>query len=98
MIKEYVNKILSKGYIRSSTFSYATSILIVKKSNEGFRICINYRAFNLLTIKNRNALSLIKKILIKLYAVKIFNKFDIIIIFNKIHIKKRDKEKTIFFI
>ena len=49
-----------------------------------------------LTIKNRNALPLIKEIIIKLYFAKIFIKFDIIIIFNKIRIKKDNEEKIIF--
>ena len=49
-------------------------------------------------IKNCNILFLIKKTLIKLYIVKIFNKFDIIIIFNEIRIKKRNVKKIAFFI
>ena len=96
MIKKYVNEMLSKEYIKSSTFSYVALIFIVKKSNEGFRICIDYRVFNSLTIKNRNALFLIKKTLIKLCAAKIFNKFDIIITFNEIRMKKKNEEKIIF--
>ena len=51
---------------------------------------------NALIVLNRNALLLIKKILIKLYVVKIYNKFDIIVIFNKIRIKKEEKHKTTF--
>ena len=77
---------LNKEYIKSSIFSYVISIFIVKKSNKDFRIYINYRVFKLLTIKNRNAFFLIKKTLIKLCIVKIFNKFNIITIFNEIRI------------
>ena len=93
-----MNKIFNKKYIKSSTFFYVTSIFIVKKSNKEFRICIDYRVLNFLIIKNRNAFLLIKEILIKLCAAKIFNKFNIIIIFNEIRIKKKDKEKITFFI
>ena len=60
IIKKYVNEIFNKGYIKSNIFFYITSIFIVKKSNEEFRICIDYRIFNSLIIKNRNAFSLIK--------------------------------------
>ena len=49
-------------------------------------------------IKNRNVLLLIRETLIKFYIFKIYNKFDIIIAFNKIKIKKNDKKKTAFFI
>ena len=96
IVKKYVNKIFNKKYIRSNTFSYAISILIIKNFNKKFRICINYRILNILTIKNRNILFLIKKILIKLYKIKIFNKFDIIIVFNKIRIKKENKKNCFF--
>ena len=87
-----------KEYIKSNIFFYITSIFIVKKSNERFRIYIDYQTLNFLIVKNRNASSLIKKTLIKLCATKIFNKFDIIIIFNEIYIKKKDEEKIVFFI
>lgn len=85
---------LNKGYIKSSTFSYIAPILIVKKLDEGFRIYINYRALNALTIKNYNTLFLIKKTLVKLYIAKIFNKFDIIATFNEIRIKKGYEKKN----
>ena len=88
----------NKRYIKLNTFFYATSILIMKKLNKKLRICINYRIFNALTIKNRNTSSLIKKTLIKLYIAKIFNKFDIIMIFNEIRIKERNIKKIVFFI
>ena len=97
IIKKYVNEIFNKEYIKSSIFSYAVSIFIVKKFNKEFRIYIDYRILNFLIIKNRNALLLIKKTLIKLYAIKIFNKFNIIIIFNEIRIKKENEKKITFF-
>ena len=58
------------------------------------RIYINYKAFNALTIKNRNAFSLIKEILTRLCAIKIYNKFDIIVVFNEIRVKKKNEKKT----
>ena len=61
-------------------------MLIVKKSNKDLRVYINYRALNALIIFNKNVLSLIKEILAKLYIARIYNKFNIIAIFNKIRI------------
>ena len=85
-MKEYINKILNKRYIRLSTFLYAISILIIKKSNKDLRVCVNYRALNALIILNKNVFLLIKEILVKLYAARIYSKFDIIATFNKIRI------------
>ena len=87
---------LGKGYIRKSSSPYIALVLIVKKSNSSLRIYIDYRALNLLTIRNRNTLPLIKETLARLYKARLYSKFDIITIFNKIRIKEGDKEKIVF--
>ena len=89
---------LKKKYTRLSISLYIVFIFIVKKFNKEFKFCINYRALNAFIVFNRNASSLIKKILIKFYITRIYNKFDIIIIFNEIRIKKGHKKRIIFFI
>ena len=52
VIKEYINNILRKGYIRLSTSLYTASVLIIKKLDGGLRVCIDYRALNALTVQN----------------------------------------------
>ena len=89
---------LGKKYIRLSISLYATLVLIIKKSNEKLHIYVDYRALNVLIIKNRNASSLIRETIIKLYTIKVFIKFDIITIFNEIRIIEEDKKKIAFFI
>ena len=95
-MKEYIDEILRKKYIRLSTLLYVALVLIIKKLDKELYIYINYRALNALIVKNRNISSLIREIIIKLYDIKIFIKFDIIVIFNKIRIKKDNKEKIVF--
>ena len=58
---------------------------------------MNYKTLNALTIKNRNTLLFIKKTLARLSSTKIYSKFDIIIAFNEVKIKKSDKHKIAFF-
>ena len=96
IIKKYIDKILEKKFIKLNYFLYATLILIVKKSKSDFRVYIDYRALNALTIKNRNVLFLIREILAKLYLAKYFSKFDIIVIFNEIRIREKNEKKTTF--
>ena len=95
-MKKYLNKILNEKYIKFNILSYAVLIFIVKKPNKKFRVYVNYRILNALIIFNRNISSLIKETLFKLYIVKIYNKFDIIITFNEIRVKKSYKKKTPF--
>ena len=89
---------LGKGYIRPSTSPYTTPVLIIKKPDNRLRIYIDYRALNVLTIKNRNTPPLIREILTRLYVVKVFTKFNIIAAFNKIRMKAGEEEKTAFLI
>ena len=96
VVKEYIDEMLGKGYIRLSTSPYAAPVLIVKKPDRGIKVCVDYRALNALTIHNRNTPPLIKDTLAKLCAAKIYSKFDIIAAFNEIRIKKSYKEKTAF--
>lgn len=96
VVKEYIDEMLGKGYIRPSTSLYAAPVLIVKKPDGGLRLCVDYRALNALTIPNRNAPPLIKETLAKLCAARIYSKFDIIAAFNEIRVKDGHEEKTAF--
>ena len=87
-----------KNFIKHNFLSYVVSMLIVKKSNEDLQICVNYRAFNNIIIKNRNVSSLLRDILARLCQVKIYNKFDIIIVFNEVRMKFKHEKKTVFII
>ena len=96
MVKQYIDEILGKGFIRRSTLLYAASVLIIKKPDRGLRICIDYRSLNSLTIRNRNAPPLIRETLSRLYRTRRYSKFDIIAAFNEIRIKEGYEEKTAF--
>ena len=98
VIKAYVNEMLKKGFIRSSSFRFAAPVLVVKKFGEGLRVCIDYRSLNALIIKNRNCSSLIRETLARLCAVKYYIKLDVIAVFNEIRIREGDEKKTTFFI
>ena len=98
IVKKYIDEMLSKSYIKFNTSKYVVSILIVKKSNDDLKVCVDYKTLNAFTIKNRNVSSLIKNTLIKLCFVKYYNKFDIIEAFNEIKMRENDEKKTIFLI
>ena len=95
-MKKYLNKILNKNYIKFNIFFYVAPIFIAKKLNKKFKIYINYKIFKVFIIFNRNISLLIKETLFKFYIIKIYNKFDIIIIFNEIPVKKNYKKKSRF--
>ncbi|KAF7575762.1 hypothetical protein PtrM4_000020 [Pyrenophora tritici-repentis] len=57
-----IDDMLQKGLIKASNSPFASPVLIVKKPGGGLRICVDYRALNNVTKKNRNAPPAIKKL------------------------------------
>ena len=62
-IKKYINKNLSKGFIRLSSSPVTLLVILVRKLGGGLRVYVNYRALNIVTIKNRYPLLKIRETL-----------------------------------
>ena len=95
-MKEYIDEILGKDFIRPSNSPYVAPVLMVKMPERGFQVCVDYYALNALTIKNRNTPPLIRETFARFFSTKIYSKFDIIAAFNEIRIREGDEEKTAF--
>jgi len=95
-VKAYIQDINSRGEIRESKSKYASPVLVVKKPGGSLRVCVDYRALNTVTIKNRNAPPIIKETLARLSNVGYYTVVDVIAAFNKIRIKEGDEHKTAF--
>ncbi|GKF33357.1 hypothetical protein Tco_0106557 [Tanacetum coccineum] len=52
-LSEQLRELLEKGFIRLSASPWGAPVLFVKKKDGSFRMCINYRELNKLTVKNR---------------------------------------------
>jgi hypothetical protein len=70
LVKKYLKKHLNKKFIESSTTSYASLILFVKKSDKELRFCVNYRKLNAITKKNRYSIFLIVETIARLFKAK----------------------------
>ena len=91
MLKKYLNDNLVKKFIRSNYSLIVSFILFIRKFNEDLRLCVNYRILNAIIIKNRYLLFLIQKTLSRIYKIEIFITFNIIVIFNKLRMIKKEK-------
>jgi hypothetical protein len=96
VLREYLATNLEKGFIQPSVSPAGAPILFVKKKGGGLRLCVDYRALNRITIKNRYPLPLIGKALDRLSEAKVFTKLDIHAAYNAIRIREGDEWKTAF--
>jgi len=96
VLREYIDENLRKGFIRPSTSPFGSPVLFVKKPDGSLRLCIDYRALNRITIKNRYPLPLIPELLDRLKGAKFFTKLDVREAFNRLRIAHGDEFKTAF--
>ena len=91
-IKDY----LAKGWIRPSKSPYGAPILFVKKKDGTLRMCIDYRALNKITIKNRYPLPRIDDLFDRLQGAQYFSSFDLSQGYHQIRMTDEDVPKTAF--
>ena len=96
VLRQYLIDELRKGYIRPSTSPAAAPVLFAKKPGGGLRFCVDYRALNAITIKNRYPLPLIRETLAQLSSAKYFTKLDVTSAFNNIRIADGHEWMTAF--
>ncbi|GJP47583.1 hypothetical protein CLOM_g6766, partial [Closterium sp. NIES-68] len=76
-LQQQLDYLLTKGFIRPSTSPYAAPILFTPKKDGGFRMCIDYRALNRITIKSRYPIPRADDLLDQLRGAKFFSKIDL---------------------
>lgn len=89
-------ELIESGAIRPSKSPFAAPILFVKKKEGTLRMCVDYRALNKLTIKNRYPLPRIDELLDRLQGAKHFTKIDLRSGYHQIRVEPRDVPKTAF--
>jgi hypothetical protein len=81
VLKKYLDDNLKKGFIRASSSPDASPVLFVKKPGGGLRFCVDYRALNAITVKDRYPLPLVSETLARLSKAQVFTKLDVIAAF-----------------
>lgn len=76
-LKRQLEELLEAGYIKPSRSLYGAHVLFQKKKDGTLRLCIDFRALNKLTIKNKYPLPLIVDCFDRLSGAKVFNKLDL---------------------
>ena len=89
-LKRQLTDLLEMGFIRPSQSPYGAPVLFVPKKNGKLRFCVDFRALNKLTIKNRYPLPRIDELLDRLQGAKYFSKLDLQSGYHQIRIAEDD--------
>ncbi|GJW35201.1 putative reverse transcriptase domain-containing protein [Tanacetum coccineum] len=86
----------NQGFIRPSTSPWGAPVLFVKKKDGSFRMCIDYRELNKLTIKNRYPLPRIDDLFDQLLGSSVYSKIDLRSGYHQLRVRDEDIPKTAF--
>lgn len=95
-MQKQLTALLEAGRIRPSTSPYGAPVLFARKKNGGLRFCIDYRALNDLTVKNRCPLPRIDELLDMVAGKRYYSTLDLRSGYWQIRIAEADIPKTAF--
>src|SRR5512136_2986103 len=95
-VKKQLEELKEKGYIRPSTSPWGAPVIFVEKKDKTKRMCVDYRALNEVTIKNKYPLPRIDDLFDQLKGATVFSKIDLRSGYHQLRIKEEDIPKTAF--
>jgi hypothetical protein len=95
-LKKQVKELLDKQFIRPSSSPYGASVIFMGKKDGTQSMCVDYRALNEVTIKNKYPLPRIEDLFDQLKGARVFSKIDLRSGYHQLRIRPADIAKTTF--
>ncbi|GJR71602.1 putative reverse transcriptase domain-containing protein [Tanacetum coccineum] len=93
-LSEQLKELSDKGFIRPSSSPWGAPVLFVKKKDGSFRMCIDYRELNKLTVKNRYPLPRIDDLFDQLQGSSVYSKIDLRSGYHQLRVREKTFPKT----
>ncbi|GKD29455.1 putative reverse transcriptase domain-containing protein, partial [Tanacetum coccineum] len=91
-----LQELSDKGFIRPSSSPWGPPVLFVKNKEGSFRMCIDYRELNKLTVKNRYPFLRIDDLFDQLQGSRVYSKIDLRSGYHQLRVREEDIPKIMF--